>query len=88
MRISMRICSSVLLLSAVLNAQKTSVVTLAGGYQGNHRAALLANFSYPSALAFDRTGTLYIGDSYDCEIRKINKQGTVEVIAGTGICGF
>lgn len=88
MRTSLRICGSVLLLCSVLSAQKSSVVTVVGGYQGNHKPALSASFSYPSALAFDSMGALYIGDSYDCEIRKVNKQGSIEVVAGTGICGF
>jgi len=88
MRLSLRLYGSVLLLCSVLNAQKTSVVTVAGGYQGNHKPAVSASFAYPSALAFDAAGTLYIGDSYNCEIRRIEKSGSVEVFAGTGICGF
>jgi len=69
-------------------AQKSSVVTIAGGYQGNHKPALLASFAYPSAVAFDAAGNLYVGDSYNCEIRKVTAQGVVEVFAGSGICGF
>src|SRR5512140_2304682 len=88
MRIPLRICGSVIFLCSILNAQKTSVVTVAGGYQGNHKPALSASFAYPTAVAFDSTGTLYIADSYNCEIRKINKRAVVEVFAGTGICGF
>jgi trimeric autotransporter adhesin len=88
MRISLRICGSVLLLCSVLNAQKPSVVTVAGGYQGNHKPALSASFAFPMAVAFDTAGALYIGDSFNCEIRKIGRHGSVEVVAGTGICGF
>ena len=88
MRISLRLCVSVLLLCSVLNAQKTSVVTVAGGYQGNHKPALSASFAYPVAIASSGTGGLYIADSHNCEIRKVSKQGAIEVFAGTGICGF
>jgi sugar lactone lactonase YvrE len=63
-------------------------VTVAGGYQGNHKPALSASFAYPTSVAFDAAGNLYIADSDNCEIRKINKQGVVEVVAGTGVCGF
>lgn len=88
MRISLHLCGSVLVLCSVLNAQKTSVVTVAGGYQGNHKPALSASFALPSSIAFDSAGTLYIADSDNCEIRKVNKNAAVEVFAGTGICGF
>ena len=88
MRSLLHICGSVVLFCSFLNAQNTSVITVAGGYQGNHKHALSAAFANPSAVAFDGAGNLYIGDSDNCEIRKINKQGSVEVVAGTGICGF
>jgi hypothetical protein len=88
MRPLLRVCGSVLFFCSFLNAQNTSVLTVAGGYQGNHKPAMSAAFANPSAVAFDSTGALYIGDSDNCEIRKINKQGSVEVVAGTGICGF
>jgi len=80
MRISLRLCGSVLLLCSILNAQKTSVVTVAGGYQGNHKPALSASFALPSSVAFDSAGILYVADSDNCEIRKINKNGGVEVL--------
>ena len=88
MRISLRLCGSVVILCSVLNAQKTSVVTVAGGYQGNHKLALSASFAYPTAVAIDTAGNLYIADSENCEIRKVEKQGFIGVFAGTGLCGF
>src|SRR5436190_10629173 len=88
MRTSLRICCGVLLLSSIVCAQKMTVVTVAGGYQGNHKPALSATFAAPDGVAFDSAGTLYVADSDNCEIRKINKDGAVEIFAGTGICGF
>lgn len=88
MRILLRLCGSLLLLCSVLNAQKTSVVTVAGGYQGNHKPALSASFASPVAVASTGTGDLYIADSRNCEIRKVSKQAVIEVFAGTGVCGF
>ena len=88
MPMSLRLCGSVLLLCSILNAQKTSVVTVAGGYQGNHKPALSASFASPGATALDAQGTLYIGDSVNCQIRKIEKQGTIVSVAGGSLCGF
>lgn len=88
MRIALRTGWIVILFSSFGFAQTSSVITVAGGYQGNHKPALSANFSYPSALAFDGRGALYIGDSDNCEIRKLNQRGSIEVVAGSGICGF
>lgn len=88
MRFTLRTGWAVILFCAFTFGQKSSVVTVAGGYQGNHKPALAASFALPSSVAFDSAGTLYVADSDNCEIRKINKNGAVEVFAGTGICGF
>jgi len=88
MRTSLRICWGALLLSSIVHAQKTTVVTVAGGYQGNHKPVLSASFAFPTAVAFDSSGILYIADSANCEIRKVSKQGSIEVFAGSGFCGF
>lgn len=69
-------------------AQTNSVVTVAGGYVGNHKPALSASFARPSGVALDSHGNMYIADTNNCVIRKINTAGTVINFAGTGICGF
>lgn len=75
-------------LPAVLLAQNTSVITVAGGYLGDHKPALSASFNFPSAVALDREGHLYIADTNNCLIRRVNPRGVVVTVAGTGICGF
>ena len=46
-----------------------------------------ARFSYPSAIAVDRAGVVYVSDS-NARIRKILQDGTASTLAGSGNVGF
>lgn len=62
------------------------VTTLAGnGSAGNASgAANAASFNYPSGVAVDATGVVYVADSNNNLIRKIGTDGTVTSVAGSG----
>lgn len=45
-------------------------------------------FEQPSAIAFSRTGDLYIADFRACMIRKISASGVLGTFAGTGNCAY
>jgi sugar lactone lactonase YvrE len=62
------------------------VFTVAGGYVGDGKPAASAALNFPQFAAYDLQGNLLISDN--CRVRKVNKQGIVSTIAGTGICGF
>jgi sugar lactone lactonase YvrE len=67
-----------------------SVSTLAGdadklGYRDGVGAT--ASFSYIAGITADRTGNLYVADSYNCLIRKITPTGLVSTLAGTLAAG-
>jgi sugar lactone lactonase YvrE len=48
-----------------------------------------ASFNQPEDLAFDSKGNLFIADSYNFTIRKINKKGIVSTVAGkAGMGGY
>jgi trimeric autotransporter adhesin len=60
-----------------------------GGYGGDLGPATLANLSSPWAVALDSAGNLYIADSANCCIRKVNKStGIITTVAGNTTAGF
>jgi hypothetical protein len=43
---------------------------------------------YPSSVAFDSSGNLYIADYKANRIRKVTPAGIITTVAGTGVAGF
>jgi DNA-binding beta-propeller fold protein YncE len=68
----------------------SNVTTFAGsGVQGcNNGTGTSAQFSYPQGLAVDSAGIVYIGDTTNHRIRKIDTSSNVTTLAGTGIIGY
>ena len=68
------------------------VVTIAGTGDfkdtGNGGPALLAGIRSPGDLAFSPSGELYIAEERAHCIRKIDKDGNIHQVAGTGTMGF
>ena len=60
------------------------VTTIAGdGTKGaNNGAARASNFQYPTAVTYDASGNLYIADTFNSLIRKIDPTGNVTTFAG------
>lgn len=67
---------------------KGNVTTIAGtgesDFTGDGGPAAKASFRDPRALAMDRKGNLYIGDTANNRIRKIDTKGIITTIAGNG----
>ena len=61
------------------------VTTVAGsGAAGNaNGTGSAAQFNYPYGLAANNTGTIYVADSYNREIRKVTSAGAVTTLAGS-----
>jgi len=68
------------------------ITTIAGngtfGYSGDGGPATEAQFKYPFGVAVDTSRNLYISDSYNYRIRKVDQNGIITTVAGNGIFGY
>ncbi|MFQ5508667.1 MAG: NHL repeat-containing protein [Leptospirillia bacterium] len=66
------------------------VITVAGNGERGHRdgPGNIARFAYPTGLAFDPEGHLYVVDRWAHMVRRIDPSGTVHTVAGNGRPGF
>lgn len=64
------------------------ITTVAGtgvpGFSGDRGPAIAAQINYPRAVEIDAAGTLYIGDTGNSCVRKVNKAGLIRTVAGMG----
>jgi hypothetical protein len=69
-----------------------TITTFAGtgdaGFSGDGGPATSAQLNSPEGLAVDGRGNVYIADSIDSRVRKVNPSGTITTFAGTGDWGF
>ena len=69
-----------------------TITTLAGigepGYGGDGGPAVNARLSYPYGVAPDEAGNVYITDTGNHRLRRIDTHGTISTIAGTGEEGY
>ncbi|MFZ5351472.1 MAG: diguanylate cyclase [Bacillota bacterium] len=68
------------------------IVTIAGngtyGYSGDGREATAASLNKPSGVAVDKQGCIYIADTGNHCIRKVDRDNIITTIAGCGIDGY
>ena len=69
-----------------------TITTIAGtgelNYGGDGGPAEKARLSFPSAVAADKNSNLYIADTGNHRIRRVDASGTITTIAGTGKRGY
>jgi hypothetical protein len=80
-----------LLLTAWPAQSQGTITTLAGnGYMtfaGDGAPATIASLNQPTGLAIDSTGNVYISDSGNWRVRRVNVAGLITTVAGNGSYG-
>lgn len=68
------------------------ITTVAGNgtrsFSGDWGQATNANLSIPASVALDNFGNLYIGDTSNARVRKVDTNGIITTLAGNGGTGF
>lgn len=68
------------------------ITTVAGngksGFSGDGGPAISAQLNVPYGLAVDGQGNLFIADSYNYRVRKVDPSGTITTVAGDGNSGY
>jgi uncharacterized protein (TIGR03437 family) len=62
--------------------------TTSSGFGGDGAKATAANFNMIRGIAVDAAGNLYIADSNNHRVRKVDTEGIVRTIVGVGTAGF
>ncbi|MBU6401718.1 MAG: SMP-30/gluconolactonase/LRE family protein, partial [Verrucomicrobia bacterium] len=69
-----------------------NITTVAGngsaGYFGDGGAATNAGLGYPTGLALDTAGNMFIADTWNNRIRKVDPDGIITTVAGDGRSGY
>ena len=69
-----------------------TITTVAGngteGYTGDGGPATSAQLNWPRDMAMGEDGSLYIADTDNHRIRKVNSDGTISTVVGTGTSGY
>ncbi|MEO5926798.1 MAG: hypothetical protein ABIR70_23495 [Bryobacteraceae bacterium] len=67
------------------------IATIAGtgdaGYSGDGFSAIQAKFDTPTSVAADVTGVVYVADGKNYRIRRVQQDGTVRTVIGSGVKG-
>jgi sugar lactone lactonase YvrE len=71
---------------------KGRITTVAGdggqGFSGDHEFAREAELNLPGGITLDGAGNLYISDTFNGRVRKVDSTGVIITIAGNGRQGY
>lgn len=70
------------------SAAQGDISTYAGGGVGDGEAATNAALFGPNGVAVDGAGNLFIADTFQHRVRKVDTSGVITTVAGTGFPGF
>ncbi len=67
------------------------ITTFAGtgeaGFSGDGGTAVLARLNTPRGVGVDKEGNVYISDSLNHRVRRVDVEGKISTVAGTGVAG-
>ena len=77
----------------ICKVDKDDIITTVAGngsysYSGDGGPAVKAGLDYPTSVAVDASGNIYIADAANNAIRKVDKSGIITTVAGTGVKGY
>jgi sugar lactone lactonase YvrE len=77
---------------AGVTIEPQNIATVAGTgayeYSGDGIAAVNAELEYPNGVAVDRSGRIYIADTYNQRVRVVDTNGIINTVAGNGTQGY
>jgi uncharacterized protein (TIGR03437 family) len=76
------------IITTVAGIGPTGSTTGNGGYNGDNLSATEAALDSPFRLTADNKGNLYIADTVNHRVRKVNANGVITTVAGNGISGY
>lgn len=74
-----------------LNLSTGIITTMAGngyGFGGDGGQAMQAQLNFPTGVALDQNGNLYIAETSNHQVRKVTPAGVISCYAGAGTRGF
>ena len=75
-----------------INLTNGTISAVAGigraAYNGDNIAAANSALNFPEGVTTDRSGNIYIADSFNHRIRKVDSNGIITTIAGAGRSGY
>jgi len=74
-------------------AASSGIITTVAGSAGNAYAgdggpAVSASMNVPNGIAFDSSGNMFIADTANNVVRKVNSSGTISTVAGNGFSAY
>ncbi|MBO9539817.1 IPT/TIG domain-containing protein [bacterium] len=81
------ITNSVLKLTVSSGALRIAIGNETAGFAGEGAEALLARLNSPEGIAKDQSGNLYVADTNNNRVRKIDPNGVITTFAGDGTSG-